>query len=85
MAVRVPPHVHALVLQNLSEAQRIAAAMSSGFSTLASAESAEAAVLRSPTKAELRMAIRGVIAEAKAAQRPTPTDPAFAIPEPAHA
>lgn len=79
--VRVPAHVHALVLANLSEAQRIAAAMSSGFSTLASAEAAEAAVLRSPNKAELRMAIRGVIAEARANARPAQADPAFAIPQ----
>lgn len=79
--VRVPTSVYALARANLAEAQRIAATLS-GVTTLEALDAAEKAVIRSPNKADLRMAIRSVAAEARAVNRPLTARPAdaFAIP-----
>lgn len=78
--VRVPTAVLAMAASNLAEAQRIATTLQ-GITTLQALEAAERAVMRSPTKADLRMAIRGVAALARQECRrePVRSDP-FAIP-----
>lgn len=85
MAVRVPQHVEIMARANLAEAQRIVAALSS-ITTVEALEAAERAVMRSPNKNDLRMAIRGVAAAARGESRQparAEVPPSFAIP--AHA
>ncbi len=77
-AVRVPTAALALATANLAEAQRIATTLR-GVTTLEALEAAERAVMRSPTKADLRMAIRGVAALARQEFRREAAAP-FAFP-----
>lgn len=77
-AVRVPTSALALAAANLAEAQRIAVTLQ-GITTLEALEAAERAVMRSPTKADLRMAIRGVAAMARQESRRDAAAP-FVIP-----
>lgn len=78
MTVRVPNATYALAMANLAEAQRIATTLS-GVTTLEALERAEQAVMRSPTKSVLRMAIRSVAASARQNRRADQTDD-LAIP-----
>lgn len=68
MTVRVSPTLHGLGQVHLSESRRLATVLT-GVTTLEALESALAAIDRMPSKAVLKLAIRGLAREARLAER----------------
>jgi len=68
MTVRVSPTLHGLGQSTLSEARRLATILT-GVTTLEALEAALAAIDRMPSKAEMKLAVRGLAKEARLARR----------------
>ena len=68
MPVKVPSDLYAKAQAHLSESRRIASTLA-GATTLPALEAALAALDRLPSKAEMKLAIRGLAREARLAER----------------
>lgn len=66
--MKVTEDAHTLALSQANESRRILSALT-GFATLESLEAAEAALKRMPTKAQMLLAIRGALREARQERR----------------